>query len=741
MNPTINQLALSDDPKSVILTKGKGHPKPKTVLALQADIAQLGFHLDKKVIAVLKTFTDAEVKQFHTFIVKELSVAVGAHVKYVPLFKNFPTDIPEDGAYFFRRIIGFLQNVYTEVEGTKLSCGCSVDAELFDVDLFGACPICQFQAKELLSDTVKKTKLKDKVKLKPIYLTTREKLDQRFQNLMSAKSSLSQNAKTSLALYFTEVKDDVEKLLPKEMPIKENMAVVSGLLLQQTSLSYKYVKNWVSTATDVLRIAVQLSQGDVSLKENTKFKLKNKERNFIIKLLNGIESPEEDMMRRRQTWLRLGEYLHIGTKKETYPSIYSAFNRVRNHHTEIETFNKKAHASLVQLTKTHEAPAVVSLLKTRPGEFARKIDMILRESNDPKVVEEFAQVVNNVATPILLKLNKHLQRRVKPSPFRYFVPKGNVAKIHVLESDERKPISKQLITKTSEVVTNELLRRFKTKMGAASSCFGHNTKRVFIDPALKNYIVPLTQRSASKAMSTVERGSQIAIGDAAKVVRFFIYWHEGPETGRIDLDLSATGYDEDWDYVDHISWTHLTGVGGVHSGDIQSAPHGASEFVDIDVSVARKKFRYLVMQVYGYTGQTFDTFEAFAGFMERQKPGSGEIYDPKTVKNKFDLSSDTTICMPMILDLETNQVIWADIGITGRGRGSSVDNSHKKVAQMGKALVAMKTDLPNLFDLFSLHSEARGGKVETVLKADVKYDAIIHEEKAKDYADITANYL
>jgi stress response protein SCP2 len=54
---------------------------------------------------------------------------------------------------------------------------------------------------------------------------------------------------------------------------------------------------------------------------------------------------------------------------------------------------------------------------------------------------------------------------------------------------------------------------------------------------------------------------------------------------RTDYDLSVLMLNEKFEYANQLSWTNLRtedGV-GVHSGDITSAPDGASEFIDIDL--------------------------------------------------------------------------------------------------------------------------------------------------------------
>ncbi len=66
-----------------------------------------------------------------------------------------------------------------------------------------------------------------------------------------------------------------------------------------------------------------------------------------------------------------------------------------------------------------------------------------------------------------------------------------------------------------------------------------------------------------------------------EILRFFLWWRNG--NGRTDIDLSAAMFGEGFVYLDVLSYYNLKGYGGVHSGDIVDAPHGASEFVDVSL--------------------------------------------------------------------------------------------------------------------------------------------------------------
>jgi stress response protein SCP2 len=202
------------------------------------------------------------------------------------------------------------------------------------------------------------------------------------------------------------------------------------------------------------------------------------------------------------------------------------------------------------------------------------------------------------------------------------------------------------------LIENELKQRF-SKLKSLG--------KIWINPKLENCPLPTQQRSSSKSIKTVARGTRLPFGDlngGSETLRFFVYW-----IGQ-DIDLSATFHDENFKMVEQVSYTNLRSssdseILSVHSGDITQAPNGASEFLDIDIKKALEtNVRYVVMSINSFTQQPYCNIpECFAGYMIRQKPNSGEIYDPRTVQNKFDLASDTKIVCPMIFDLHEMKMI------------------------------------------------------------------------------------
>ena len=117
------------------------------------------------------------------------------------------------------------------------------------------------------------------------------------------------------------------------------------------------------------------------------------------------------------------------------------------------------------------------------------------------------------------------------------------------------------------------------------------------------------------------------------------------------------------------------------------------------------------MSLNSYTTQSYCNLpECYAGWMARKKPNSGEIFEPKTVINKVDIAADSTICIPVIIDLKKREFIWTDLALTRNPYWyNNVEGNQKGMVLIGKAMTNLKK--PNFFELFELHALARGNIV------------------------------
>lgn len=526
--------------------------------------------------------------------------------------------------------------------------------------------------------------------------------------LVSSRTSLSEVDAADVAWFIRQYRGDVFRLLPGDVPFREIRALVGGALVQHVAGDARvdeFLDRNVETATDALRLAVALSGGDVSLTTaTTRFApMKRGVRRLLLRLLDRAPNAVEDVMRHAERWKRLAEVLHPGDYADKYPRALAAITAARRNDAPA-SFGSRVEALLAQ----RHIAALTPLLQQRPGEFARRLDVTLRRSTEPgAVLDAFETVAAQASTPILLQVLAQA-RAPRPLPLRAFTPKGALAKVYGIQ-DRREPLAPEVLARAARICQDALVKRF-----ASLPPLG----RCFVDPALRDYIVPLAQRAASKSLRTLVRGSRLPLPDT-RFIRLFLWWKNG--RARTDIDLSAAFFDANFVFMQTVAYYNLKGFGGYHSGDIVDAPQGASEFIDLDIdALVEKGIRYVVTSINSYTRQPYcDLPECFAGWMARADLASGEVYEPRTVVDRIDIASDTQICLPFVMDLQERRVLWADLGLTSTPRWNNVRNNLSGVSLMLRALV--HTPRPDLETLFDLHVRARGERVETPQQAETVF--------------------
>jgi hypothetical protein len=566
--------------------------------------------------------------------------------------------------------------------------------------------------------------LRESVKLTVLEPGSEDDLRRIFTSMLSSKASISATDKEELK-WFVENRG---LALPEVVPNKEVLAFVGGLMPESPELA-RHVK----TATDVLRLAVSMSGGDVSLAEVTKFRnFSRRERRALLALLEKCGNATEDMLRWKGRWVRLGERLHPGEYRRAYPRAAEGFDVLRRD-LEFPTFNSRVERAV----RGRDVDGAIDLLRNRAGDFARRLDHLLRLDPSMRVVSAFGEVAHGVSTPVLLQAIAHFRHRAEPRDLRIFFPKGNAAKVQAIGYN---------LPEIPWEVSDAVVRLCE---GVLSDRFSKLPPlgKVYVDERLSDYLVPFSQRSASRSLRTLVRGSRVALPESGETIRFFLWWKEGEvagkKTGRVDIDLSAVMLDPDWEYKEHISYTNLRSLKyrACHSGDVTDAPEGACEFVDVDLpSVAAYGGRYIVMNVHAFTRHVFSALpECRAGWMMRKHPGSGEVFEPRTVQDRIDVASDTRVCIPMIVDVWERKTIWTDIGLKSNPRYvNNVEGNSAQMTLIGKSLTEIVK--PDLYGLFLLHAGARGSLVERESDADTVF-SVERGVTPFDVETITSEYL
>lgn len=674
---------------------------------LLQNLAGLGYTLSQGLIDELKRLFPEITEKYCVTILNTCKELRGANVEYKPMYPNFPKQV----------------------------------AEFSDAELFLNAIVHYWSAGVLLPEYEKyeREPLLQKVNYQIIELGTIDEYDSIFANIMASKTSISETDKKDLMEYLEMlIKNNRLDLIPSEIPLKENIALIGEFIFRHCDNEKQAVivlKKYFKTATDILRLLTAVSGGDVSLATNCKYvSLKRRERRVIIELLNSCGNIEEDMKRYHNHWIRVMEIIHpFEYAKYTETKAVIAFYKLANNH-KIKTFSGKVQDAF----NNKDWQLAVDLLKQRAGEFARNLDYLLRtvESKKDKniIINSFKEIAIEVSTPVLLQVKEHFKvRNTNKSDIRVFFPKGNMAKQYCI-SNELPKIDEKYCQVIVAICENALVEHYK-KLDFMGN--------VYLSEEFKNYIVPFSQRNASNAMKTVVRGSRIPFDNDNGVIRGFIHWTNTNDedssgwyggSGRVDIDLSAVILNEDFEYMEHVSYTNLRSARykAFHSGDIVNGgsvkDKGVAEFIDIDIdSIVKYGGRYVCFQVYNYTQQNFSTLpNALFGWMNREDCNSGEIFESSTVEQRIDLTQDANIEIPVVFDMVKREAIWMDMGLqyfpdfNRRFGGNNIESNISPVALTIKALIEMNKT--NMYDLINLHIKARGIKVDNRDDADIIFD-------------------
>lgn len=660
------------------------------VVTMMKNVQSLGFTFSKELFEAISHMNRDELKVFYSDLIPALKELVGADVEYNPMYPNFPTQVAEmDGIELFINAI-----VHYWSFGTLMP---------------------EYEKDERLP-------LIDVNKMALLSTGNHEDLMEIFKNLVASKTSLSAQDKEDVTTIIEDCAD-YANYLPDEIPLKENVALIGKLIIEEAPVkSASAISKYFRTATDVLRLVTALSDGDISLAGKTKYRnLKRRERRMILDLLANCGNITEDLFRYQYEWIRVAEILHpFEYNYPRYKNVNKAFDTLRNDKKPL-MFGGKVQAAILR----KDMKAAADLLKSRPGEFARQLDKVLRDSDNPAyILECFKSVAVEISAPVLLQVRQHFIGRMAetPNPVRVFFPKGNLAKAMSIKN-ELPAIDKTICQNVAKACRDALIEQYKSK---------ESLGKVYVDEEFKNYLVPFSQRSASSTTKSVVRGSQLPIKSDATAVRAFIWWtntakDNGWDNGRVDIDLSAAIYDSDWNYVEHISYTRLRSgkMKAYHSGDITNGGSpkgkGVAEFIDVDIDAVAENGRYIVFQVYNFTGQNYSTLENCRfGWMEREDVQSGEIFEPTTVNMVMDVNAEGKTAIPVIFDCVERKFIWCDmnLGIDSSHRGGI--NLESNISGVTATCYAMThLNKPNIYDLAMLNAMARGTVVTDRNEADI----------------------
>lgn len=719
---------------------------------LEDELAQLGFVLSIDLATTLRRLPYQAMQEMRNWIYATLAKTIGAHRPHVPLFRKHT---PGDTETLYRkRMLSWLLTRadqpcpwcgQVKTVGALDPCGHLVCRACWDGANFAGCPICHRRV-SLAESFVKPAEPAPRVTghsgqltLIHLGLDAAGMAKQRFERLLARQTPLSPDDRDELEAVLDTIGPRVVTWLPPRIPVKETMALAIArlwLISPNRSAMVKHTAGHLRTATDVLRVAAVLLGGNPELVEPMRLhSIPRGLRRAVLEALDALDLEQaiEDVMRHVGLWKRVGEQLHPFELADKLPNAALAFAVARGTNLAKTSFGPALRERAVRLPyivveddklraiawagpiedalRAGNPRSALARLTHRSGELLRRADHLVRtaQTRQPDALNTILKAVELAAQKgapgTLLTLASHVARRGRPWPRRVFFPKGEVLRAWG-GSDDRVTLRGDAIAVIVGAIRRQLLARADTR---------RQFPRAVIDRALVDLLVPINERTASRAKLAWPRGSELALPDG-QTLRLFLHW-EQPQDKRVDLDLSVALFDAKWRHVATCDFTNLV-VGSraaVHSGDLTDAPAplGASEFVDLHLEqLAVQGARHAVMVVFSYNSVPFDQLPfGFAGLM--LAPAEGQHFDPRAVVQRFDLRGKSVITVPLTIDLSERRMRWLDVHIKDRGALHQVGGYRAALAHLGRDFGDLigAHSRPTMWDVACIHAAARANTI------------------------------
>ena len=676
------------------------------VIDIQAEVMKYGYMFDTESLCALINMPAEDLLKYSKSLSEYLGDTYGdGH--FVSLFGNFPANVLmlSEEEIFVHQIFHYLSG------------GTYVPAEFLsdetDIEL----------SKEHFS-----TCLRDSYKL--IKFADAETLAGICKNICNAQQSLTSYDK-EVVVYFCKNYESLglpmDSFFPEEIPFKETLCLVASELEEYP----------LTTATDVLRLAVYMSGGDVALppvpktidygwkvvpatradKAAYNFKrFKRAERRLILSKLETIlatkkaENVYADMKKYANKWIRLGEVIHPGEYTAAYPETARAFYMIRDMKKYIETYNSRVNAA-----RKIDYKEWIKVLAERPGEFARSIDAVLRKNldNSAEIIAAFTNSLSGVSMKVLYELIKYYHVRNRIPEKRVVIIKSNNRGPQRIKDLEALP--EEVRTTILNAVVDELGKRFLAK--------GPMENRYVFEKGIENITLPVNMRSMNIMPGQLPRGSKIPISNNTGLLRLYCRW-EDPE-GQYDLDLSCSLYKADYTLDSVVSWNRDSkrrtsnnryGVNILFSGDVRHRVGNCAEYIDIDVeSLKKDKVRYIVANVHDFDGQGFEKKNSWGGVMELEEFGKiDKTWAPSSISCGFKLKSKCTNILMTIVDLKKMVMYVVDEDTAGIPVASSATGAYAEVINR----YVRSATFFNTLSLMEFNVKSRNGQYTTMESAE-----------------------
>ena len=472
---------------------------------------------------------------------------------------------------------------------------------------------------------------------------------------------------------------DINHFGMEEASFRENGVRVIGQLLQ----TQPKVNIRIEDATDVLRLAALLSDGDVSLRTAFRFKSMPKAtRRMMCAMLERSKNLQADAAERPKLWKRLFRNLH--------PGDYPQFERVSQVYDELYNGRLKSFASRVEQGIRERDHDVLNLLSNRPGEYVRRFHHLYSCFGD-RAVERLGKLADGLTTLQLLKLLKYVETANNRAQFIY-APRGQWSKIQ-LGLNNKKPFDENSLVKIRKDISAVLESRLKREFPEGCS----------VDAQAD--IIKL--QTNDQELAPYGRGTVFPIPAQINFLRTASYWENTGHTSW--FDNSWNFFDAAWQPAGTVCWDSIRLGNGektaaIFSGDPVNAKElkgRACQMIDLYIDrLLAKGIRYAVWNILSFNSIPFDKVsgEVLATLQWGEDAEKGKLYEPSRAQMAFPLTGNSLTKYIAYIDLEARQLVYIDANLPGKIH--SAQRNAKILAERMPAFLEYLNSLPSVGDLF-----------------------------------------
>ena len=654
------------------------------VLAFVARLKENGFCVSEELLHALNAVPVDRLAE----ITECINDVMGVNLNWAPLVKGW--DVPT-GESLADHLITFIANIFGKkagFKGTTLPCGHLIPEGTFHIERYNGCPFCGTPFKT--ADFVYKGQGS---KLKELRLFTVDDMKHVLSSLLTSATPLDATQKDSLKLLLRELP------LPEDADItmKETSMIVIDLLVDEGKP--EEATKLLKTPTDVLRYLWFAKTGYVQIiepktlvaharklyshmwgpldrganaaeemRENLKLKYDRGECLIVARWLNAIpmtaQQAAENMNPKRGMWVRMIRALRLGE--------YSRKNGFDHLAEILDVFYKQDYSTwqgrVDKARSENDADKTLSLLKERPGLFARCLFASMLRFGSDKVLAAFEEIADKLPARLLLSLGNAAEAYFDPKEVRLARPITGVT--HQIEPNKLLALYSDDELKAMAAAVDGL---YKASMARRFAAQETEAKTIFIDPSLYNIPVSVGDRSTTiQDMSCALMGTRFPVeGDA---VRLFLQWGKGLHAQHLDMDLSARVSLPN-NEITECAYYNLTCVGAKHSGDIRSIPEmvGTAEYIELSLpELEAAGATYVAFTCNAYSVGALSP-NLVVGWMDSANPmkiseENGVAYDPSCVQHMVrvsegDLSKGLVFG---VLDMAKREIIWLEMPFTAQ---------------------------------------------------------------------------